>query len=195
MKILIGFLSLSLLFIIGCPKPCYYVSRPSGAQVCLPYCRPLIKYQGNSFTIKGLTIPIPLENTTVTIGEVSWDTKTLQDAATVSQILDLKRISRCENLPLIVTSMTDEKQYQKILIEMYNDEIKITHLALFLQANDPKMVKKWLDSYAQPVMPDKAPVEIKGLIGTIIEKRRGTKVGTIYIPNNAPPRPLSSFFD
>lgn len=145
----------SALILSGCAgSTCYEVKRPSGQTVCIQQCRPIIEYQGSNFSIKGINVPIPSTGTTVNIGDTAWNKSVLQSAAATSQIMDMQRISRCERLSVIATSITDQKEYENLLKKIYENEEKIDQLALLITLNNPEAVVNWVNIYSTAVSYD-----------------------------------------
>lgn len=143
-------LALLLVLAAGCSS-LQHVRRPDGTLVVVPKCVPVIQYQGRSFTIKGLTIPIPQVGTTVQVGEVVWDVHTLQTAAVVSQLIDLQRMSACAQLPVWASSVVSQSDYEAKLTHLFDQETQLAQLAIIVQANDPASVQRWIDAYARTV--------------------------------------------
>jgi hypothetical protein len=143
------------LILFGCAGPtCYDVKRPNGQAVCIQQCKPIIEYQGSNFSIKGINIPIPTTGTTVNIGDTAWNKSVLQSAATTSQIMDMQRLSRCERMSVIVSSITDQKEYESLLKKIYENEEKIDQLALLITLNNPEAVVNWINTYSTAVSYD-----------------------------------------
>jgi len=140
---------LSLVLLAACSTT-QVVRRPDGSTVVLPKCVPVIAYQARSFTIKGISVPIPQAGTTVQIGEVAWDAHTLQVAATVSQIIDLDRVASCEHLVVLAGSVSDAAAYESALLAVFDKESKLSQLAVLIQANNPDAVNRWIEAYASP---------------------------------------------
>ena len=137
------------IFTFGCAGPtCYDVKRPNGQNVCIQQCKPIIEYQGTNFSIKGINVPIPSTGTTVNIGDTAWNKSVLQSAASTAQIMDMQRISRCERMSVIVTSVTDQKEYENLLKKIYENEEKIDQLALLITLNNPEAVVNWVNIYS-----------------------------------------------
>ena len=141
---------LSLVVLLAACSTTQVVRRPDGSTVVLPKCVPVIAYQARSFTIKGISVPIPQAGT-VQIGEVAWDAHTLQVAATVSQIIDLDRVASCEHLIVLAGSVSDAAAYESALLAVFDKESKLSQLAVLIQANNPDAVNRWIEAYASPV--------------------------------------------
>lgn len=140
---------LAIFLAIGCAGPaCHEVKRPNGQIVCAPDCTPIVQYQGTNFSIKGVNVPIPTTGTTVNIGDTAWNKSVLQSAATASQILDIQRVSRCEKIGVVISSFTDQKEYEKLMREIFEREEKINQLSLLIVLNNPEAVVNWINAYA-----------------------------------------------
>jgi len=156
---------LAFLVLAGC-ETTQTVRRPDGSTVQLPKCTPVIQYQARSFTVRGFSVPIPQVGTTVQIGEVTWDAHTLQAAATVSQIMDLERVSSCEHLVVLASTVTDKDVYEAALLDIFDKESKLSQLALLIQANDPTAVQRWVEAYAFRPPVKREPADAVGTLKT-----------------------------
>jgi hypothetical protein len=180
-------------YLMGCSTPyCVEVKRPSCQYVCIQQCKPLVEYQGTSFGIKGINIPIPQTGTTVNIGDTSWSKTILQTAASTSQVPDIQRISRYDRLAVIASSITDQKEYEQLLKQMYENEEKINQLALLITMNNPTAVVNWINAYSTEISP--------AAISTALADEHSNKAQPmvrslnhqIYIPKNVKVRSLDS---
>src|SRR5689334_19412153 len=105
------------------------VSWPPG-YVYVPRCRPLVKYQGTSFEIQGVKVPVPALGGTAEVGGVKVDSKVLNQAYQTTQILDASYHQNCELLP---SSTTDKEEFQRAVKEMKDSQTKLQQLAMGLQ--------------------------------------------------------------
>lgn len=108
-------------------------------------CKPVIRYQGNSFDIGEASIPI--SGSTITIKGVKWDTKTLQTAASISQAMDLNRIRQCQQLNSAISTLS-YADYAAERSRMLKNQEKLDQLAYLVALNNPAAVEKWIDAYS-----------------------------------------------
>jgi hypothetical protein len=92
-----------------------------------------VKYQGKSFEIKGIKVPVPQLGGAAEIGGVSVDPKILNQAYQTTQILDAAYHQNCELLP---SSTTDKETFQQAVQRMENSQTKLQQLALSLQTGN-----------------------------------------------------------
>lgn len=183
---------LTIFLAIGCAGPgCHEIKRPNGQIVCAPDCAPIVQYQGTNFSIKGVNIPIPNTGTTVNIGDTAWNKSVLQSAATASQILDIQRVSRCEKIGVVVSSFTDQKEYERLMKEIFEREEKINQLSLLIVLNNPEAVVNWINAYA--IESSAASLGKTGDPHTEKAIQAVRSLGhTIYAPKNVKTRSLDS---
>jgi hypothetical protein len=108
-------------------------------------CKPIIAYSGHSFKIGEATIPIGGQ--TVNIKGVEWDTKTLQQAAAVSQAMDIQRVQQCQNLNSGLATLSYE-EYTAERRRMLENQDKLNQLAYLIILGKESAVEKWIDSYS-----------------------------------------------
>lgn len=96
----------------------------------VPVCKPLVKYQGSSFEVQGVKIPIPALGGNAEVGGVKVDPKVLNQAYQTTQTLDTYYHSTCALLP---SYATDKKKFEKAVENMQDSQTKLAQLALSLQ--------------------------------------------------------------
>ena len=96
----------------------------------VPNCKPQVKYQGASFEIKGVKIPVPQLGGAAEVGGVKVDPKVLNQAYQTTQILDASYHSNCELLP---SFSTDKKKFERAVQGMQASQTKLQQLAMSLQ--------------------------------------------------------------
>lgn len=96
----------------------------------VPSCKPQVKYQGTSFEIQGVKIPVPQLGGTAEVGGVKIDPKVLNQAYQTTQILDTSYHSNCELLP---SFSTDKAKFEAAVQEMRDSQVKLSQLALSIQ--------------------------------------------------------------
>jgi len=186
---------LGAVFLTACSGPtCYQVKRPNGQYVCLPECKPLVEYQGSSFSIKGTNIPIPTTGLTVNLGDIAWNKTLLQTAASASQIMDIQRVSRCERLSILATTMINQEEYEKLLKNMYESEEKLNQLALLITMNNPAAVVNWVNAYSKEVPPGEVSRALNDPDLAKAEAAVRSMNHQVYVPKDTKVRSLDSLF-
>ncbi len=142
---LVSFSFLALM-LIGCPPN--KVKCPDGMEVTLPKCTKLIKYDAGKLDIKGVSLTIPpAAGTTVSIAGVTWNREKLQNATNAAMMLDNQNYQNCKDLPMLLSICKTDNECRKAVMNYRNNEEKINQLAMFIEANNPKAVDRWLDMY------------------------------------------------
>lgn len=173
---------------------CYQVQRPNGQYVCLQECKPIVEYQGSNFSIKGTNIPIPTTGLTVNLGDIAWNKTLLQTAASASQIMDIQRVSRCERLSVLATTMTNQEEYEKLLKNMYESEEKLNQLALLITMNNPAAVVNWVNAYSKEVAPGEVSRALNDPDLAKAEAAVRSMNHQVYVPKDTKVRSLDSLF-
>lgn len=78
---------------------------------------------------------------------VEWDTKTLQQAAAVSQAMDIQRVQQCQNLNSGLGTLSYE-EYTAERKKMLENQDKLNQLAYLIILGKESAVEKWIDSYS-----------------------------------------------
>jgi hypothetical protein len=141
---LVSFSFLALM-LIGCPPN--KVKCPDGMEVTLPECTKLIKYDAGKLDIKTVSITIPAAGTTFSIGGVTWNREKLQNATNAAMMLDNQNYQNCKDLPMLLSVCKNDNECRKTVMNYRDNEEKINQLAMFIEANNPKAVDRWLDMY------------------------------------------------
>lgn len=115
------------------PRPQYSTVKVSwgNGYAYLPTCKQLVEYQGKSFKVQGVSIPVPQLGGNAQIGGISVDPQKLNDAYQTTQILDTNYHSTCELLPALVN---DKEKFQDAVQKMQENQNKLAQLALGLQS-------------------------------------------------------------
>jgi hypothetical protein len=148
------------------PRPQYTsVKVPWGSgYTYLPNCKTLVEYQGKSFKIQGVSIPVPQLGGSAQIGGVSLDPQVLNQAYQTTQTLDTSYHSTCALLPALVT---DKEKYQAAVQSMVDTQNKLAQLAIGIQSAQkassttpaPAMVGATRQGGAEPPAPAEGPGE------------------------------------
>jgi hypothetical protein len=117
-----------------------------GACVYPQKCGPIISYSGNSLELAKLTIPISGTPTTVVEG-VKWDTKQLQQAAAISQAMDIQRVRQCQTLNAGLGSLS-YAEYEKLFRQMTDNQSKLDQLAFLVISGNEKALNNWIVAYS-----------------------------------------------
>ncbi|MDQ1277673.1 MAG: hypothetical protein QG555_714 [Thermodesulfobacteriota bacterium] len=173
---------------------CYQVQRPNGQYVCLQECKPIVAYQGTNFSIKGTNIPIPATVLTVNLGDIAWNKTLLQTAASASQTMDIQRVSRCERLSVLATTMTNQAEYEKLLKNMYESEEKLNQLALLIAMNNPAAVVNWVNAYSKEIAPGEVTRALNDPDLAKAESAIRSMNHQVYVPKDTKVRSLDSLF-
>ena len=115
------------------PRPQYTTVKVlwGSGYVYLPTCKQLVEYQGKSFKIQGVSIPVPQLGGSAQIGGVSLDPQVLNQAYQTTQILDTNYHSTCALLPALVN---DKEKFQNAVQSMQDTQNKLAQLALGVQS-------------------------------------------------------------
>jgi len=134
MRILLASLSVALLF-CSCVQDytSIKVAWPPG-YAYVPACKPLVKYQGTSFEVQGVKIPVPALGGTAEVGGVKIDPKVLNQAYQTTQTLDMSYHQNCSLLP---SFSTDKERFEKAVERMQDSQTKLAQLALSIQSAQP----------------------------------------------------------
>ncbi len=196
----IAALILSLLlgtaFLTACSggQACYQVQRPNGQYVYLQECKPIVAYQGTNFSIKRTNIPIPATGLTVNLGDTAWNKILLQTAASASQIMDIQRVSRCERLSVLATTMTNQAEYERLLKNMYESEEKLNQLTLLIAMNNPAAVVNWVNAYSKEIAPGEVTRALNDPDLAKAESTIRSMNHQVYMPKDTKVRSLDSLF-
>lgn len=131
--------------ILALPSCCIRTSW--GQRVCPENCKPIVKYSGHSLEVGKASIPV--SGATVVVEGVKWDTKTLQQAATISQAMDLQRVTQCQHHNTALAVLTYE-DYMKERNQMLASQQKLDQLAFIIAGNQAGALEKWIESYSSP---------------------------------------------
>lgn len=142
--VLFSFLALML---IGCPPNKVKCPQRTGMEVTLPKCTKLIKYDAGKLDIKTVSVTIPAAGATFNIGGVTWNREKLQDASKAAEMLDNQNYQNCQDLPMLLSVCKTDNECRTTVMNYRDNEEKINQLAMFIEANNPKAVDRWLDMY------------------------------------------------
>lgn len=163
-------------FLVCSGSSCCYIRgytevTPSdgGPPIEVPCCKALVKYSGTSLNVTG--VKIPLGNNPIEISGVTWKPEVIQQASETVQILDNNRMHICQLLPALASSAKRD-QFHEDLKQCYDDEQRITQLALLIKMNNPEAVKKWTDAYINRATAIKGSEKGKG---TLLSMTSGSK--------------------
>jgi hypothetical protein len=124
-------LPLSLVALLcSCQSSKIAVAWPPG-YAYVPNCKPQVKYQGASFEIQGVKIPVPQLGGAAEVGGVKVDPKVLNQAYYTTQILDTSYHDNCE---LLRAFSTDKAKFEAAVQEMRDSQTKLAQLAISLQS-------------------------------------------------------------
>ncbi len=113
----------------------------------VPVCKPMVKYQGTSFEIQGVKVPVPALGGGVEVGGVKVDPKILNQAYQTTQTLDFYFRSTC---PLLASYTTDKAKFEQAVEDMRAAQVKLTQLALSLETVQPAGTPAPLTAIAPP---------------------------------------------
>lgn len=102
--------------------------------VYVPRCKPLVKYQGTSFEVQGVKIPVPQLGGNAEIGGIKVDPKVLNQAYQTTQLLDASYHQNCELLP---SFSTDKDKFEAAVQRMNDSQTKLQQLAFTIIAPVP----------------------------------------------------------
>ena len=123
------------------------VSWPPG-YAYVPVCKPMVKYQGTSFEIQGIKVPVPALGGGVEVGGVKIDPKTLNQAYQTTQTLDAYFRTTC---PLLASYSSDKEKFEKAVAQMQDAQTKLAQLALSLQSPAQPAANQPAKAAAAPV--------------------------------------------
>ena len=122
----------------------------------VPVCKPMVKYQGTSFEIQGVKVPVPALGGGVEVGGVKVDPKILNQAYQTTQTLDFYFRSTC---PLLASYTTDKAKFEQAVEDMRAAQVKLTQLALSLQTAQPAATPAPLTASAPAKEGSKTPAQ------------------------------------
>lgn len=187
----------TVLILSGC-SPCYRAKTSTGAEVCLPHCKHIVKYSGKSLSIGEATLPIPKSDTSVNIKGVSWDTKKLQEAAPAMQLMDNQHMAFCERLNRDIQTLRYE-DYRELRFKMEDLQTKLDQLALLILMNDAKGVERWIDTYLTSDRLQQAEFlkQAESLMSRYDIELPSIKLqpdaNMLFFPKDIAPQPMASF--
>ena len=126
-KLIFGTVAVALC--CSCETDRISVAWPPG-HVNVPNCKPQVKYQGASFEIQGVKIPVPQLGGAAEVGGIKVDPKVLNQAYYTTQILDTSYHDNCE---LLRAFSTDKAKFEAAVQEMRDSQTKLQQLAMSLQ--------------------------------------------------------------
>jgi hypothetical protein len=138
-------LSFGTFMLIGCFHDT--IKCRGGMDVVLPKCTKLIKYDAGKLDIKAVSITIPAAGATFSVGGVTWNRDKLQNATNAAMMLDNQNYQNCKDLPMLLSICKTDTECRKTVLKYRDNEEKINQLAMFIEANNPKAVDRWLDEY------------------------------------------------
>ncbi len=125
-----------------CTTPVNDPIKAAWGLVYIPTCIQTVNYTGNKLMVKG--IEIPLGGKVGKIGEISYDSLVLVQAAFITQILDQHQRAACQLLPTLASISKDK--FENALQQMLTDQSILDQLAVI--SLDPSALKNWVENYA-----------------------------------------------
>jgi hypothetical protein len=97
----------------------------------VPVCKEMVKYQATGFEIQGVKVSVPSLGGSGEVGGVKVDPKILNQAFQTTQTLDSYFRSTC---PYLASYSGDKEKFEQTVADLLAAEIKLTQLAISLQA-------------------------------------------------------------
>jgi hypothetical protein len=113
-------------------------------------CKPVVQYQGSSFTASGIDIPIPYLGGSTKVGDLSYKPQTLNTLYKEVAILDALRLQYCD--ARLAAAQISLAAFEAANNRMLDQEEKIAALALSATHGESE-VKKTLDTVSNGPAP------------------------------------------